>query len=205
MSNFADYRHELRMQVKRAVTVYAEMTPNPQAMKFVVDILLCEKPIEYTSPEKAEENFLAKILFAFPGIKNVFILSNFITLTKEGSQDWYELIGEIREAIKNYFLNTNAPVQENISAQPISSVTENIPSTELETKIKSVLEEYVRPAVEQDGGAIDFKSFKDGKVTLLMRGSCSGCPSSSVTLKGGIENLFRSMVPEVTEVVAEEV
>ena len=102
-------------------------------------------------------------------------------------------------------MNSEAPVLTSVSSDTVVVAKEIIQSTELETKIKSVLEEYVRPAVEQDGGAIDFKSFKDGKVTLLMRGSCSGCPSSSVTLKGGIENLFRQMVPEVKEVVAEEV
>jgi Fe-S cluster biogenesis protein NfuA len=192
------------MEKKRAVTVYAEMTPNPQAMKFVTDIFLCENPIEYSSPEQSETNPLAKKMFEFPGIKNVFILSNFITLTKEGNQDWYELIGEIRESVRNYFMNNEVPVLKSVSSETVSAAKEIIQSTELETKIRNVLDEYVRPAVEQDGGAIDFKSFKDGKVTLLMRGSCSGCPSSSVTLKGGIENLFRTMVPEVTEVVAEE-
>lgn len=193
------------MEKKTVVTVYAEMTPNPQAMKFVMDIYLCETPIEYSSAQQAAENLLAKKLFEFEGIKNVFILSNFITLTKEGKQDWYELLTPIRETIKNYFLNNDAPVLTAVPAQPVVTSKEVIPSTELESKIKSVLEEYVRPAVEQDGGAIDFKSYKDGKVTLLMRGSCSGCPSSSVTLKGGIENLFKRMLPEVKEVVAEEV
>lgn len=191
--------------MKIPVTVYAEMTPNPQAMKFVTDIYLCETAIEYSSLQHAEGNPLAKKLFEFEGIKNVFILSNFITLTKEGNQDWYELITPIREAIKNYFLNSDVPALTEIPVQPASPTQEIIPSTELESKIKSVLEEYVRPAVEQDGGAIDFKSYKDGKVTLLMRGSCSGCPSSSVTLKGGIENLFKKMVPEVKEIIAEEV
>jgi NFU1 iron-sulfur cluster scaffold homolog, mitochondrial len=189
---------------KNLVTVYAEMTPNPQAMKFVLDIYLCDTPIEYSSAQQAEENLLAKKLFEFEGIKNVFIVSNFITLTKEGNQDWYELLTPIREAIRNYFLNNDALVLTGIPVKPVSEPEVIIPSTELESKIKSVLEEYVRPAVEQDGGAIDFKSYKDGKVTLLMRGSCSGCPSSSVTLKGGIENLFKKMLPEVTEVVAEE-
>jgi Fe-S cluster biogenesis protein NfuA len=189
--------------MKNTVTVYAEMTPNPQAMKFVTDIYLCENPIEYSSPDIAKENLLAKLLFGFPGVKNVFILSNFITLTKEGNQDWYELIGEIREAIRNYFLNNDVPVLTNVSSENTAPAPV-LSSSAVETKIKSVLEEYVRPAVEQDGGAIDFKSFEDGKVTLLMRGSCSGCPSSSVTLKGGIENLFRQMIPEVKEVVAEE-
>src|SRR5688572_10002595 len=190
--------------MKTPVTVYAEMTPNPQAMKFVMDIYLCETPIEYSSLQQAEENLLAKKLFEFEGIKNVFILSNFITLTKEGNQDWYEMLSPIREAIRNYFLSNDAPVLTGVPPQAVVSPKEVVHVTELETKIKSVLEEYVRPAVEQDGGAIDFKSYKDGKVTLLMRGSCSGCPSSSVTLKGGIENLFKKMVPEVTEVVAEE-
>src|SRR5258706_628993 len=190
--------------MKTLVTVYAEMTPNPQAMKFVTDIVLCENPIEYSSTQQAESNLLAKRLFEFEGVKNVFILSNFITLTKEGQQDWYELITPIRETIRNYFLDNDAPVLTGIPAQAVSPSNEIVSSTELESKIKSVLEEYVRPAVEQDGGAIDFKSYKDGKVTLLMRGSCSGWPSSSVTLKGGIENLFKKMVPEVKEVVAEE-
>jgi len=193
------------MQIKKIVTVYAEMTPNPQAMKFVTDIYLCENAIEYSSPEAAGDNFLVKKLFEFKGVKNIFLLSNFITLTKEGDEDWYELIGPVREAIKNYFMTNEVPALSHAQTPSAPAVAANNQATEVETKIKNVLEEYVRPAVEQDGGAIDFKSFRDGKVTLLMRGSCSGCPSSSVTLKGGIENLFRSMVPEVTEVVAEEV
>ena len=124
------------------------MTPNPQAMKFVTDIFLSENPIEYSSPEKAEGNLLAKTLFGFPGIKNVFIVSNFITLTKEGNDDWYEMIGAIREAIRNYFLSNDVPVLINAGEQTAPPAPETVLSTEIEKKIKGVLEEYVRPAVE---------------------------------------------------------
>src|SRR5215510_9240850 len=112
--------------MKTPVTVYAEMTPNPQAMKFVTDIYLCERPIEYSTPQQAENNLLAKKLFEFQGIKNVFILSSFITLTKEGTQDWYELLSPIREAIKNYFLSNDVPVLTSVPATTVSPVKEII-------------------------------------------------------------------------------
>ncbi len=200
--------------------VYAELTPNPNSVKFVADrLLLFEGTVEYKSKAEAIDCPIAYQLFDFTGIKSVFITTNFITITKEADIDWYEITNILREFIKG-FLNSGEklflknPVQEieevqvpttsNIVAsqekQPLQNNTE---SAIIEDKIKNMLDEFVRPAVEGDGGAIDFKSFKDGVVTVVLKGSCSGCPSSTLTLKAGIENLLKRMIPEVSEVMAE--
>ncbi len=203
---------------KKYVEVYAESTPNPAAMKFVVNrILLNEGVVEYFKKEDAINCPLAFQLFDFTGMKAVFITSNFITITKVNDIEWYDILAILREFIKGFFMGDEKlflknPFEENgIKREDESnreSVVNNQQSTEnnlqLEDKIKQMLEDYVRPAVEQDGGAIHFKSFDNGVVTLILKGSCSGCPSSTLTLKSGIENLLKKMVPQVTEVVAEE-
>lgn len=194
------------------VNVYAESTPNPSAMKFVCDVMLLEDGVvEYANPAEAAVCPLAVQLFAFSGVKGVFITSNFITVTKESDIDWFEITNILREFIRGYLISgerlftanpfktikqASTPVVET----PISS---NQDQTEIESKIIQMLDEYVKPAVEQDGGAIHFRSFSHGIVTVALKGSCSGCPSSTLTLKSGIENLLKSMVPQVTEVVAE--
>lgn len=193
------------MEIKKVITVYAEATPNPAAMKFVVNrYLLEEGSVEYTSKDQAKNCPLAMQLFGFSGISGVFITTNFVTLTKNSDVDWYETMGIFREFIKSY-LESGQPV----FTGPVEQIADpEIDRTKtasaIETKIIETLDEYVKPAVEQDGGAIHFKSFSDGIVTLVMKGSCSGCPSSTQTLKGGIEKLLKSLVPEVNEVVAEE-
>lgn len=202
---------------KRYVEVYAESTPNPAAMKFVVNrILLGEGVVEYFKKEDAVNCPLAFQLFDFTGVKAVFITSNFITITKVNDIEWYDILAILREFIKGFFtgdekLFLKSPFEKNqllnnrnqdpeVAKEKISSAER----VELEQQIVQMLEEYVRPAVEQDGGAIHFKSFDNGVVTLILKGSCSGCPSSTLTLKSGIENLLKKMVPQVTEVVAEE-
>lgn len=190
--------------MKRVITVYTESTPNPASMKFVTNgYLLQEGSVQYTSPEKATNSPLARQLFSFSGISSVFIASNFITLTKDTDTDWFELNGILREFIKSY-LESGEPVftgpAEQVADDTISRTATLNP---VESRIIETLEEYVKPAVEQDGGAILFKSYRDGVVTVVMKGSCSGCPSSTVTLKTGIETLLKSLIPEVTEVVAE--
>lgn len=200
--------------------VYAELTPNPNSVKFVADrLLLFEGTVEYKSKAEAIDCPIAYQLFDFTGIKSVFITTNFITITKEADIDWYEITNILREFIKG-FLNSGEklflknPVQEIEEVQvPITSnivtpqekqpLQNNTESAIIEDKIKNMLDEFVRPAVEGDGGAIDFKSFKDGVVTVVLKGSCSGCPSSTLTLKAGIENLLKRMIPEVSEVMAE--
>ena len=193
------------MEIKKVITVYAESTPNPAAMKFVLNsYILDEGSVEYTSRDQAMNCPLAMQLFNFSGISGVFITANFITLTKNSDVDWYETMGIFREFIKSYIERGQAIFtgpKEQI-ADPEIDRTKT--ASALETKIIETLDEYVKPAVEQDGGAIHFKSFADGVVTVVLKGSCSGCPSSTQTLKGGIENLLKRIVPEVTEVVAEE-
>lgn len=200
MFNFVTYI------MKRIVTVYTESTPNPASMKFVVNSFLLEEgSVEYTSLSAATNSPLAAQLLGFSGISSVFISGNFITLTKESTVDWFDLNPILREFIKNY-LSNGEPVftgpREQVADQDIARTATMNP---VETRIIETLEEYVRPAVEQDGGAILFKSYKDGIVTVVMKGSCSGCPSSTVTLKTGIETLLKNLIPEVKEVVAEAV
>jgi NFU1 iron-sulfur cluster scaffold homolog, mitochondrial len=202
---------------KKYVEVYAESTPNPAAMKFVVNrILLNEGVAEYFKKEDAVNCPLAFQLFDFTGVKAVFITSNFITITKTNNIDWYDILAILREFIKGFFMGDEKlflknPFEEQQAPGTIEQDTEirnqktgSADNAQLEQQIIQMLEEYVRPAVEQDGGAIHFKSFDNGVVTLILKGSCSGCPSSTLTLKSGIENLLKKMVPQVMEVVAEE-
>ena len=198
---------------KIPVVVYAESTPNPAAMKFVANKILLESsaPLEFFSLIEAKSSPLAMELFKFPFVKSVFISGNYITLSKIDSIDWNEIILELREFLRNYLSEGKAVMSEvgtkqDIKTRPEEPTSEvidhTIPQTEIEKKIVGVLEQYVMPAVSQDGGTIVFRSYKDGIVSLLMRGACSGCPSSTVTLKSGIEALLKKFVPEVKEVVS---
>ncbi len=194
------------------VNVYAESTPNPSAMKFVCDVMLLEDGVvEYANPVEAVACPLAMQLFAFSGVKGVFITSNFVTVTKQSDIDWFEITNILREFIRGFLMSgeklfTANPFKISTEEKQVTTATpviSNQDQSELESKIIQALDEYVKPAVEQDGGAIHFRSFNDGVVTVALKGSCSGCPSSTLTLKSGIENLLKSMLPEVTEVVAE--
>lgn len=193
------------------VTIYSESTPNPEAMKFVANIMLLPEGVkEYLHPDAATDSPLARQLFSFSGIRSVFITSNFITVTKQEGIDWYEIVNIIREFIRNYIAEGQPvfigdPASDNGNKDAEASLNDDLvlPEGEIEQKIVVALNEYVRPAVEQDGGAIHFRSFREGVVTVMLKGSCSGCPSSTVTLKSGIENLLTRMIPEVKEVVAE--
>jgi Fe-S cluster biogenesis protein NfuA len=191
--------------MKKVVTVYAESTPNPASLKFVLNSYLLEEgSVEYTSKDQCAECPLAAQLFSFSGVSGVFITANFITISKNSDVDWYELMPIFREFIKNY-IESGQPVftgkKEKIADE---SIDRTHSGSAVETKIIEALDEYVKPAVEQDGGAIHFKSFDEGVVTLILKGACSGCPSSAVTLKNGIENLLKQLIPEVKEVVAVE-
>ncbi len=190
------------------VQVYAESTPNPATMKYVVNRpLLIDNSAEYTDISQTKSSPLAAALFQFPFIKGIYIKNNFVTVTKVPVVEWMEIMHELREFIINFFNDgkiavTELPVQEKKETKSV--VHENpLNPTEAESKIIDILDEYIKPAVEQDGGEISFKSFEDGVVSVVLRGSCSGCPSSTLTLKAGIEQLLKRMVPGVESVVAE--
>jgi Fe-S cluster biogenesis protein NfuA len=192
---------------KRIIEIYAEKTPNPNSLKFVTNRLLnASMPVEYNALSDNIDSPLAKKLFTFPYVKSVFISGNYLTITKANELDWYELMTELRDFIKKY-LEDDLPIfsdyRNNLTVNDTTNTSTINFNNEIEAKIFNVLEEYIRPAVEQDGGAIEFKSFKDGVVTVILKGSCSGCPSSTLTLKAGIEGLLKRMVPEVMQVVAE--
>ena len=188
------------------ISVYSEMTPNPVTMKFVLNLLLIEekgKSIEFRTKEKAEVSPLAKKIFEFPFVNGVFIASNFVTVTKDESCEWYEVIPEIKELIKTQ-LAKGEPLLSGELITEKAEVPVNI-SGDIEQKIISLLDEYIRPAVEGDGGAIHFKSFESGIVTVTLKGSCHGCPSTNTTLKQGVETLLRKILPEVEKVITETV
>ncbi|WP_126972124.1 NifU family protein [Gynurincola endophyticus] len=188
------------------ISIYTEMTPNPETMKFVANKLLYPgKSVDFPDVESAKPSPLAVELFGFPFIRAVFIASNFVTLTKTNETEWNDVIPTIRQFLKDY-LEENKPVinEDEIAAiQPESSNIVAADDDDVVKRIKELLENYVKPAVEMDGGAIQFKSYEDGVVNLMLQGSCSGCPSSMITLKAGIEQMMKRMIPEVKEVLAE--
>lgn len=186
------------------ISIYTEMTPNPVTMKFVLTFLLIDeegKSIEFRTKEKAAISPLATKIFELPYVKGVFITSNFITVTKDESLEWFEVIPEIKELIKAK-LALKEPLLNGELIEEKSEVPVNI-SGDIEQKIISILDEYIRPAVEGDGGAIHFKSFENGTVTVMLEGSCHGCPSTNTTLKMGVQNMLREMLPEVKNVITE--
>lgn len=194
------------LKPKRYVNVYTEANPNPQSLKFVVNFMLVADGESYEfTPEHAEGSPLAESIFKeFPFVEKVFIAANFITLTRNESIEWEEVVRQIKQFVQRY-LEEEKPVLAQSAAVSSNAIREG--DSLIVQKIKSILDEYVRPAVEQDGGAITFHSFDEanGQVRVLLQGACSGCPSSTMTLKAGIENLLKRMVPEVKEVVAEGV
>ena len=190
-------------ETKRAVSVYTESNPNPNSLKFVANFMLMPEGIsrDFPSIETASEAPLAKELFSnFDFITGVFYMNNFVTVTKKEAIDWFEVKGSVQHFIKEWLEADKKIITEEIT----DDIDKELTGNDTEAKIKGVLEEYIKPAVEMDGGAIKLSSYKEGVVTVTLQGSCSGCPSSTITLKNGIENLLKRMVPEVQEVVAEE-
>ena len=218
------------METSRIPTsVYAEMTPNPAVMKFVADRALAPGDYQLEFRSKAEAMLcspLATELFNFPFVTSVFVSGQMVSVTKDESLGWEMIVQQLREYIREWLMDhehavdadkvdaalpqlgapsENAPVAATAGLDPEAVkfiAEEDIVPTEHDDAIKQLLEEFVRPAVEQDGGAIDFKAFKDGTVYVHLRGACSGCPSSTQTLKGGIEQLLKSKLEAVEEVVA---
>ena len=188
----------------RRVHLYLEANPNPNSLKFVANLMLTPEGESHDFPDAASAQHapLAQELFAFPHVERVFYMNNFITVTKNESVEWLEIQDELKQHIQAY-LEAEKPLIVNEYWEQGTTTDEN--DSETVKKIKGILDEYIRPAVEQDGGAISFHSFKDGVVKVLLQGACSGCPSSTITLKSGIENLLKTMLPEVKEVEAEGV
>lgn len=186
------------------ISVYTEANPNPNSLKFVLNFMLMPEGVsrDFPNKESASNAPLALELFEYSYVNRVFYMSNFVTVTKDEDTDWFDVKGEIQNHIKK-FLEDGRQILHEENVTENNQVKEG--DSDIEARIKGVLEEYIRPAVEMDGGAITFGSFEDGKVKVLLQGACSGCPSSTVTLKSGIENLLKRMVPEVQEVEAEGV
>ncbi len=200
------------------VTLYAEMTPNPNTMKYVANkyLLLTGESAEFLS-QKDAKNYspLAEALFNFPFVKGVFMSANFVTITKDDSISWDFINMELREFIRDFIANGNEILiqmperRENktdevaVEGAEKSGKGKTFAPSEVDDAIRGLLEEYIRPAVESDCGAIDFKGFEEGTVYVILKGSCACCPSSTATLKFGIENLLKQHLPEVKEVVAE--
>ncbi|MBK8701708.1 MAG: NifU family protein [Saprospiraceae bacterium] len=193
------------------VMLYTEQTPNPETLKFVVNRILYKGTAEFKEKDLASSwSPLASSLFDFPYVKGVYICNNFVTITKEFNYNWSDIMLVLKEFIKSY-ISEEKPIlkvgfEDAMKAQEANS-TNAIEYAEGEAvlvqKIKELIDTYVKPAVEMDGGNIEFKSFNAGVVSVILQGSCSGCPSSTITLKSGIEGMLKRMVPEVTEVVAE--
>ncbi len=181
--------------------IQTEPTPNPATLKFLPGReVMGTGTANFTDAGAASASPLAERLFAVPGVSGVFFGSDFITVTKDEESDWYRLKPEILGVIMEHF-TSGAPVIR-AGAEAPTAGGEDEDDDEIVLQIKELLETRVRPAVAQDGGDIIFHGFEDGVVYLHMQGSCSGCPSSTATLKAGIENMLRHYVPEVQEVRA---
>jgi Fe-S cluster biogenesis protein NfuA len=179
--------------------IQTEQTPNPATLKFIPGRTVLESgTANFTTAEAAGRSPLAEHLFGLDGVTGVFLAGDFITVTKDPERDWHELRPIVLAAIMEHF-TAGKPVLLQ-SAAPATNESEE--DDEVVTQIKELLETRVRPAVAQDGGDIIFDHYQDGIVYLHMQGSCSGCPSSTATLKAGIENMLRHYVPEVHEVRA---
>jgi len=178
----------------KSIDIYLESNPNPNSLKFVVNEMLVPEGMsfDFPDPPSAADAPLAQELFMYPFVDRVFYMSNFVTVTKKDDVEWIEVQNILREHIQKYLESGRLIIDRNQETE-----SAEVEESEVVKQIKSILDEYIRPAVEQDGGAITFHSFKEGIVTVRLQGSCSGCPSSTVTLKAGIENLFMRMMPEI--------
>ena len=196
---------------KQPLLIYTEQTPNPESLKFVTNKMLYAGTADFRTRELADQySPLAAALFDLPYVKSVYICNNFITLTKEMNYEWDDLMIRTKEFIKSYIaeekpimLDGFAEAMAAEEEKRMSEISYNEDEEEMVKRIRELIDTYVKPAVEMDGGNIEFKSYHDGIVTLIMQGACSGCPSSTVTLKSGIEAMLKRMVPQVKEVVQE--
>lgn len=195
---------------KSPVMLYTEQTPNPETLKFVLNRIIYKGIADFKSADQAYDwSPFASALFEFPFVKSVYLCNNFVTITKEPQVEWNDIMLETKEYIKAYIADSKPIINEGYQEyldqyeKDNSTIQYNEADTELVKRIKDLIETYVKPAVEMDGGNIEFKAYDQGIVYVIMQGSCSGCPSSTVTLKAGIEGMLKRMIPEVKEVVSE--
>ncbi len=192
------------------VMIYTEQTPNPESLKYVTNRMLYRGMADFQERSIGEEwSPLAKALYDLGYVKGVYIANNFITITKSPDIEWLEIMLKLKAMIKEYLESGNTIIKDGYTAfiqekRAEQDQAEGYSDEDQGTvrQIKEILETYVKPAVEMDGGNIIFKGFDDGVVTLEMQGACSGCPSSTMTLKAGIEGMMKRMIPEVKEVKA---
>lgn len=196
IENYLNSEKEVISEVKKEknnpISIYTESTPNPSVLKFVSNKLIVDGSFEFNNIDEAQEMEFAKKLFEFSYVKSIYISKNFISITKYDLKNWDEVTLELRNFIKNY-LEIN---EINFKRKEVE--TEEIDLDETSKKIISILDEYIKPAVSSDGGNILFDSYdKDKKlVKVILQGACSGCPSSTVTLKNGIENMLKEMLSD---------
>jgi Fe-S cluster biogenesis protein NfuA len=189
----------LRAQTQDPLTLYVEMTPNPAVMKFVTNKLLFDGMAESKSVEESEQIPVAKALFDFPYVKEVFVADNYISITKYPEADWNEIALELRYFLIDYIQGDKELVNKDYA--PVHKTFENTFAkehyTDIEKEIKSIIAEYIQPAVAGDGGNIELIEFEEDSKTakMLLQGACSGCPSSTITLKNGIEAMLKEMLP----------
>ena len=191
--------------------LYTEQTPNPESLKYVTNRMLYKGTADFRTPDLAMEwSPLGAALFDLPYVKGVYICNNFVTISKEMNFAWEDIMLPLKEFIKSYVEDGKEIISDGFEEAMATIEKERGVSYEyseedeaLVKKIIELIDTYVKPAVEMDGGNIEFKAFKDGVVSVVLQGSCSGCPSSTVTLKSGIEGMLKRMVPQVKEVVAE--
>lgn len=195
---------------KSPIMIYTEQTPNPESLKYVTNRMLHKGTADFDTAELAREwSPLAADLFEFAYVKRVYISNNFVSITKEFNYAWEDIMLKLKEFVKAWLEENEVVVKdgfEEIQAEIEAKRLEHAytgDTAELVKKIRDLIDTYVKPAVEMDGGNIEFKSFDEGVVTVTLQGSCSGCPSSTVTLKSGIEGMLKRMCPEVKEVVQE--
>lgn len=185
---------------KQPITVYGETTPNPAALKFVVSKMLTKTPVEFKNIDETASSPLAQELFKFPYVKEIFMDENYISVTKYEINDWQEITLELRTFIKQYIENGGTVLDESLIVahkELENTKTENFDNLDVTSQqIINILEEYVKPAVQADGGNIAFESYDEATKTakVILQGACSGCPSSTFTLKSGIENMLKSML-----------
>jgi Fe-S cluster biogenesis protein NfuA len=189
------------------VTVYAESTPNPDVMKFVANRVLINGMFEFKTPDEATKAPIASVLFNLPFVKEVFVNNNYISITKNKAISWDEIVLEVRDFIKNYIADGNPLFSDTLlqehTDQESTTIQEKTPETPIEEEIVAILNEFVKPAVTQDGGNIAFQDYDTNSKTVrvILQGACSGCPSSTVTLKNGIETMLKQMLPEDVKTV----
>jgi Fe-S cluster biogenesis protein NfuA len=187
------------MTDQSAINISAEMTPNPNTVKFIV-----EKPIvdsghfNFPSKEKAKGSVLPETLFDLEGVVGVMVGPNFVSVTKEQELDWESLANPVYGAIQDAFEKGGQLIADNARTKHVDESGEDSETVAL---IKEILDDQIRPAVAQDGGDITFHSYEDGVLTLHLQGACTGCPSSTITLKAGIENHLKQLIPELKEVI----